>query len=62
MKEILLSDGTKVRVVKRNGILEGIFGTKRVEIQFLDKCGEVEKTLLLYSRDIKKLFDSVEGM
>lgn len=62
MKEILLSDGTKVRVVKRNGILEGIFGTKRVEIQFLDKCGKVEKTLLLYSRDIKKLFDSVEGM
>ena len=62
MKEILLSDGTKVRVVKRNGILEGIFGTKRVEIQFLDKCGKVEKTLLLYSRDIKKLFDSVEEM
>ena len=61
MKEILLSDGTKVRVVKRNGILEGIFGTKRVELQFLNKCGGVEKTLFLYSRDIKKLFDSVEG-
>ena len=63
MREILLSDNTKVRITNRTGLIEKVLNTKRVEIQFIDKItGILDKKLVIYTRDLDKICDTVKEL
>ena len=63
MREILLSDNTKVRITNRTGLTEKALNTKRVEIQFIDKItGILGKKLVIYTRDLDKICDTVKEL
>ena len=63
MREIILSDNTAVRIINRTGIIEKALNTKRVEIQFIDKLtGCVDKRLVIYTRDLDKICDTVKEL
>ena len=63
MREILLSDNTKVRITNRTGLIEKVLNTKRVEIQFIDKItGILGKKLVIYTRDLDKICDTVKEL
>lgn len=63
MREILLSDNTKVRITNRTGLIEKALNTKRVEIQFIDKItGILDKKLVIYTRDLDKICDTVKEL
>lgn len=63
MREILLSDNTVIRILKKTGIVEDILKSKRVEIQFLNRLtGNVDKRLIIYTRDLDKICDTVKEL
>ena len=63
MREILLSDNTVIRILKKTGIVEDILKSKRVEIQFLNRLtGNIDKKLVIYTRDLDKICDTVKEL
>ena len=63
MREIILSDNTIIRIINRTGLIEKALDTKRVELQFIDKLtGCVDKRLVIYTRDLDKICDTVKEL